>query len=92
MQVNDFFNSINNSINIRVISSYIVIGIAILIIGAIIIIRMLRAPAGKKQLMEYNSYKELAKEQKETTREMREELAVLKEKVDSIEKILKEVE
>ena len=69
--------------------------VVVVTIGAIIIVKMLKASktsAINQQLTEYNSYKELANELKETNKEMRKELVDLTEKVSSIEKMLKEVE
>lgn len=88
MNASEFWNS-DTTISIAICA---MMGIAFLVIGAIVIVRMLRTPAGKRQLMEFNNYKELANEQRESNRELHEELLVLKEKIDSIEKMLKEVQ
>lgn len=69
--------------------------VVVITIGAITIVGMLKGSktsATNQQLTEYNSYKELANELKETNKEMRKELVELTEKVSSIEKMLKEVE
>ncbi len=65
--------------------------VAIIAIGVIIVVKISKKP-NNQQLLEYNSFKELANELKETNKDMRKELVDLKDKVSSIEKILKEVE
>lgn len=85
-------NEIGNLFSVKTISFAIAFCVIVMVIGALIVVKIVKTPAAKKQLMEYNSYKGLAYELKETNKEMRGELAVLKEKVSSIEKMLKEVE
>lgn len=66
--------------------------IAIFFTGSIFIIRLLKSPGSKSQLAERDMYFEMTMELKGLTREVRTELAQLREKVESIEKILLEVE
>lgn len=66
--------------------------IAIFFIGAIFFVWILKSPGSKRQLAERDSYFEMTNELRELTQDVRTELAQLREKVESIEKILKEVE
>ena len=90
--VNEVFNEIGKWVLIETISYTIVPCLVLIVIGVIVVVKIVRTSATKKQMIEYNLYKELANELKETNKEMREELSGLKEKVDSIEKMLKDVE
>jgi hypothetical protein len=63
----------------------------IVIVGAILLIKVIKAPGSKNQTNEENTYVKLVNELNETNKGIREELSVLKEKVNSIEKMLKEV-
>jgi uncharacterized protein YlxW (UPF0749 family) len=88
------FNGVN-FLDVSKIAIAIMVCVVVITIGAIIIVWILKASktsVTNQQLLEYNSYKELANELKETNKEMRKELVDLTEKVSSIEKILKEVE
>lgn len=85
-------NEIQNLFLVKAIAYTIVFSVVVIVIGLIIVTKIVRTPVTKKQLMEYNSYKELADEIKETNKEMRGELLGLKEKIISIETMLKEVE
>jgi sensor domain CHASE-containing protein len=59
--------------------------------GVFLLIKVIKEPGSKKQAHQENAYKVLVNELNETNKGIREELLVLKEKVNSIEKMLKEV-
>jgi hypothetical protein len=86
------FMQIGSFGDVRSVACSIVICVALIVIGAISVAKILKSPITKKQIIENNLFEELVNEIKQTNKEMGVELKDLKEKVSSIEKILKEVE
>ena len=73
---------------------FVVVAIVILfvIMGFILILRLKKLSLEKQRLMGSDLYQELLNEQREAVKVICSELAELKGKVNSIEKMLKEVE
>jgi hypothetical protein len=69
----------------------IVLPLFLVIGGVILLIKASKTSGNKSQAYEENVYSKLVNELNETNKGIREELSVLKEKVNSIEKMLKEV-
>lgn len=70
----------------RTLSFTFIICVIVIVIGIIIAMKITKGKATKNQLLEYNSYKELVTEQKESNKQIKEVFTVLKNKVSSIEK------
>ena len=70
----------------------VIITIFLVIMGFILVLRLKKLSLEKKYLMNNDLYKELLNEQREAVKVVCSDMAELKQKVNSIEKILKEVE
>ena len=69
----------------------VIITVFLVIMGFILVLRLKKLSL-EKHLMKNDLYQELLNEQREAVKVVCSDLAVLKEKVNSIEKLLKEVE
>ena len=70
----------------------VIITIFLVIMGFNLVLRLKKLSLEKKYLMNNDLYKELLNEQREAVKVVCSDMAELKQKVNSIEKILKEVE
>lgn len=61
-------------------------------LGFVLVLRLTKSSAEKRQHMEYSHYREMSIEQLEVLKAVRSDIAELKERVLAIDKILKDVE